>query len=382
MTSKSAASPSSASPSGVLPPMDRAGRLDRARRAFDEHGVDAALITTPVNVRWLTGFTGSNGRLLIDADGAVLYTDGRYTEQSASELAAGGVDGLVTVHDAAPDGQRHMAERVGNATVGFEAGNVSVADHGQLTESLEDATLEPLGPVIAELRQIKDVGERARLERAAAIADTALASRLGALAPGVTERDFQLDLDRAMLDLGADALSFETIVASGPNSALPHARPSNRPFEDGDLVVIDFGAGVDGYGSDMTRTFCIGEPSERQLDLYDAVHQAQAAGKSAVRDGVDERSIHETCAGVLDERGYGDAFIHGTGHGIGLEIHEQPILSPRSVGILRAGLIVTVEPGAYLTGFGGVRVEDSVVVTASGCEPITHAPKGLVPAGV
>lgn len=362
-----------------LPAMDRVTRFERVRSALGDDGVDAALITAPVNVRWLTGFTGSNGRLLIDGDGAVLYTDGRYTEQSATELGAAGVDTLVTVHDVAPDGPGHMAERVGSSSIGFEAADLTVADHQQLTEVLTEAALVPLGPTVAGLRQIKDPGERARLERAASIADAALASQLDRLRPGVTERSFQLDLDRAMLDLGADGLSFESIVASGPNSALPHARPSERSFAEGDLVVLDFGASVDGYGSDMTRTFCIGEPTERQLDLYDAVHTAQAAGKAAVRDGVEERSIHETCAAVLDERGYGDAFIHGTGHGIGLEIHEQPILSPRSVGILRAGLIVTVEPGAYLSGFGGVRVEDSVVVTASGCEPITHAPKGLVP---
>ena len=362
-----------------LPSMDRAARIERVRSLFEVHDVEAAIITTPVNVRWLTGFTGSNGRLLVDLDGAVLYTDGRYTEQSATELEAAGVDALVSVHDVAPAGHAHMAERLGSSTVGFESTDLSFADHAQLADALHEATLVPLGPVIAELRQVKDAGERSRLERAAAIADAALASQLGALRPGVSERAFQLDLDRAMLDLGADGLSFDSIVASGPNSALPHARPSQRRFGDGDLVVIDFGASVDGYGSDMTRTFCIGEPTERQLDLYDAVQEAQAAGKEAVRDGVEERSIHETCSAVLDRRGYGDAFIHGTGHGIGLEIHEQPILSPRSVGILRAGLIVTVEPGAYLPGFGGVRVEDSVVVTASGCEPITHAPKGLVP---
>ncbi len=359
--------------------MDRIARIAAVRATFGASEIDVMLVPAPVNVRWLSGFTGSNGQILIDSDAAVLFTDGRYTEQSARELSAAGIDHLITVHDDRPTVSEAMTAFVSDRRLGFESTSVTVADHAALAASMPTAELIALAPHIAPLRQIKDAGERARLETAAAIADAALASQLASLRPGITERQFQLDLERAMLDAGADALSFETIVASGPNSALPHARASQREFEDGDLVVIDFGAAVDGYGSDMTRTFCIGDPTERQLDLYDAVATAQAAGVRTVADQVPELDVHQVCADVLDERGYGDAFIHGTGHGIGLEIHEQPILSSRSVGILRSGLIVTVEPGAYLTGFGGVRVEDSVVVTASGCEPITHAPKGLVP---
>lgn len=378
-----------------LPAMDRAARLQSLRASLAEHGIeaesttarlDALWVTSPVDVRWLTGFTGSNGRLLVTDDEIVLFTDGRYGEQSTRELQHAGLDD-VDVHLGVGDVGDQLAARLGAACLGFDE-SLSVRDHRQLADWLSDAgngaELVLTDAVVAGLRQVKDVGERFRLERAASIADQALATMTPQLAPGVSERTFQLNLDRAMLDHGADALSFDSIVASGPNSALPHARPGERLFTEGDLVVIDFGASVDGYGSDMTRTFCIGEPTGEQQALYEAVAGAQAAGVAAVADGVAEREIDRVCRDHLAghdllQQNLADAFIHGTGHGIGLEIHEQPILSTRSVGILRAGLIITVEPGAYISGFGGVRVEDSVVVTADGAEPITHAPKGLVP---
>ncbi len=384
--------------------MDRVGRLHALRERLindgrqsdadadqadgDVPGAEALWVTASVDVRWLTGFTGSNGRLLVADDHVTLFTDGRYGEQSERELAAAGLSDLVDVHLGVADVGDQLTARLGSARLGFDD-SLSVRDHRQLSEwladeDMPDAQLVPTSAVVAELRQLKDPGERARLEKAASIADEALASMVGRLQPGVTERAFQLDLDRAMLDHGADALSFDSIVASGPNSALPHARPGNRAFVEGDLVVIDFGASVDGYGSDMTRTFCIGEPTDEQQSLYAAVAGAQAAGVAAVADGVAEREIDSVCRAHLadhevHDHNLAEQFIHGTGHGIGLEIHEQPILSTRSVGILRAGLIITVEPGAYIPGFGGVRVEDSVVVTTDGAEPITHAPKGLVP---
>ncbi len=362
-----------------LAPMDRTVRLARLREELATQSLDALWVTRPVDVRWLVGFTGSNGRVLVAADAATLFTDGRYEEQSERELTDAGLLDHLDVHIGVTDVGDSVNALLGDRSVGFEADVLTVAAHQDMVDWFASPNLVPTEGIIATLRQVKDPGERQRLEHAAGIADDALASMLDRLVPGVTERAFSLDLDRSMLDLGADALSFETIVAGGPNSALPHAQPSDRPFSDGDLVVIDFGASVDGYGSDMTRTFCVGEPTQRHNDLYDAVAAAQQAGVAAVRDGVEEREIDTVCRTLLTEAGLGEAFIHGTGHGIGLEIHEQPILSSRSVGILRAGLIITVEPGAYLRGFGGVRVEDSVVVTAAGAEPITHAPKGLVP---
>lgn len=277
-----------------------------------------------------------------------------------------------------------MADRLRSASLAVETHHVTVDALRSLTETLggsDAVSIVEVGPLIDRLRQPKDRGEVARLEAAAAIADRALSQHEAAILDGgLTERDLARSLESAMYRLGADGLSFDTIVASGENSARPHARPSNRVISPGDLLVIDFGASVDGYGSDMTRTFvCGGDPTEHQEWLYEAVLRAQEQGRRSVRAGVEQRAVDAACRAALIAEGLGEAFVHGTGHGIGLEIHEEPIVSPRSVGILAPHLVVTVEPGVYLPGTGGVRIEDSVVVNDDGCEPITHFPKGLVP---
>lgn len=373
----------------IRPPMDHVGRLVALRREIAELDLDAMWVTRPVNVRWLTGFTGSNGQVLVtaadvetDTDApVVLVTDNRYRDQAAETLAEAGLDDQVAVELAVSPEQ--LLVRRSPSRLGIEGSHLTIDGFRQIEQWLPNTDVVAGSDRIGELRRIKDPGERARLEQAAAIADAAWAAVLPSLVPGVSERVFARQLDQAMLDGGADELSFETIVASGPNSARPHARPGDRLLESGDLVVMDFGARVDGYGSDMTRTVVAGgEPSARQIEMYEAVRAAQAAGVAAVRAGVEERHIDATCRATLEEHGMADAFIHGTGHGIGLEIHEGPILSTRSVGILPAGLVVTVEPGVYFPGEGGVRIEDSVVVTDSGCSPITHSPKGLAPQGL
>lgn len=378
-----------------FPPLiasDVTGRMARVHEAMEDNELDALLVTKLINVRWLSGFTGSNAALLITANGLRLITDGRYEEQATQQLAASGVEAAI---DITPTGRNDIvAESVASTNrLGLEADHVSWSVL-QAIEKVVDSELVATAGLIESLRQIKDPGERSRLERASAIADRALIETAGLLEAVVllderpTEQQFATALEARMRHHGADDVSFETIVASGPNSAKPHHRPTGRVIESGDLVVIDFGAKIEGYGSDMTRTLVAGgQPSDDQLRLYEAVAEAQAAGVAAVRAGADQRSIDTTCRTVL--AGYevkgkrlDEAFIHGTGHGLGLEIHEQPILSARSVGILPAGLIVTVEPGAYLPGFGGVRVEDTVVVTDTGCEPITHCPKGLDPSAL
>ncbi len=363
---------------GSLVPMDRRRRFDAVRHAMAAASVDALWVTKPVNVRWLTGFVGSNGQVLVESDTAHLVTDDRYREQANEDIGNAGLEGIVAVVIArTPDS---LFTSVGAIRLGIEANHLTVAAEADLRRSAEQVELVPTVGLIEDERRIKDSAEIERLRGAAAIADAALAQTRPLLQPGRSEQWFARQLDQAMIDLGADGLSFETIVAAGPNSARPHARPSDRVIEAGDLVVVDFGASLDGYGSDMTRTFVVGaEPSERQRELYEAVQVAQAAGVATVRAGVDERAVDDACRQILDERGLGEAFVHGTGHGIGLEIHEGPILSTRSVGRLPAGLVVTVEPGVYLAGVGGVRIEDSVIVTETGCEPITHSPKGLIP---
>lgn len=369
-------------PDQTLPDQDVARRLGALRTAMVERELDSFVVTKPVNVRWLSGFTGSNGALFVGPDEVRLVTDGRYDEQAHRQLADAGVAAEIDITPTGPI--EIVVDRLpAGSTVGLEADHLVWSAVERYEEALGTDRIVPTSGVIEALRTHKDAGERARLERASAIADRSLVDVLGLFDDRPAEREFAMALDHQMRLNGADDVSFETIVASGPNAALPHHRPGHRVIEPDDLVVIDFGAKVDGYGSDMTRTFVAGgRPSSRQQELYDAVAAAQAAGVAAVRHGVDQREIDTICRSVLAEHDLAEAFIHGTGHGLGLEIHEQPILSARSVGILTAGLIVTVEPGAYLPGFGGVRVEDTVVVTDTGCVPITHCPKGLDPVAV
>ncbi|MEL6982704.1 MAG: M24 family metallopeptidase, partial [Actinomycetota bacterium] len=258
---------------------------------------------------------------------------------------------------------------------GLEAGHVNWARARDVASWLPSVEVVPTFGLLERLRQDKDPGELDRLARAAAIADAALADIAPTLVAGRTERAIARDLEGAMLDRGADGLSFPIIVAAGPNSAKPHAAPSDRPLAPGDLVVIDSGAAVDGYGSDMTRSFLLEPVSTADLDLYAAVEAAQAAGVATVRAGASEVEVDAACRDTLAERDLAEAFVHGTGHGIGLEIHEDPFLSTRSTGALRAGQVVTVEPGVYLTDHGGIRIEDSVVVTDDGCRSITNFPK-------
>jgi Xaa-Pro aminopeptidase len=311
-----------------LPPMDVSARLGRLRATFDEARCDALLVTNLTNVRYLCGFTGSAGTLLVRSGDAVLFTDGR---RSYVDSFGSGVE------------------------------------------------LVPTEGVVETLRRVKDAGELARIEAACGIADVALASVLKSLLELPTEREFGLELDFAMRRMGASDVSFETIVASGPNGAKPHARPSERRISPGELVVLDFGALVDGYHSDMTRTVCVGDPATSRLVEIDAVVRgAQAAGVAAVRAGVGAREVDDVCRSFIADAGFGDRFVHGTGHGVGLDIHEFPILGQTATASLDAGFVVTVEPGVYLPEEGGVRIEDSVVVTADGCRPLTHAPKDLV----
>lgn len=372
--------PASADQDG-LPPlvaMEVPGRLDQVRQALVEAGVDTFIVTKPHNIRWLTGFTGSNGRLVVTVDTLTAVTDGRYREQIARQLAATGVEAEVEVTTTGV-GEALAAAITAGSAVGLEANHVTWKARDQVAEWLPDRELVATDGLVEELRKHKDDGERSRLERAAAIADRALAEVHPSLGDGVTELEVARRLDRLMVDGGADEPSFETIVASGPNSALPHARPTHRVIEQGELVIIDMGSRVDGYGSDMTRTFVAGGDPEsldpEQRRWYRAVAEAQAAGVAAVTDGAVIRDVDAACRQVLEGHGLEEAFVHGTGHGIGLEIHEDPILSPRTDGILRAGYVVTIEPGVYVPSLGGVRIEDSVVVGPSGCEAITHSPK-------
>lgn len=360
----------------ALPGMAVAARADTLRAALD--GVaDGLLVTKLVNVRWLTGFTGSAGFVVVTPDQLLLVTDGRYETQAAEQVAAAGVVVDIAIGRTAAEQTASLKAATSDLpTLALEAHAITWGEQRRLAGELTPE-LVPSDALIDRLRVTKDDGEIARIEAAAAIATQALTNIRHRLWDGLTEAAFGIELDTEMRTLGASSPSFETIVASGPNAAKPHHRPSDRVIAEGDLVVLDFGAKVDGYCSDMTRTVCLGDPNPEQQRLLDVVTESQAAGVAAVHAGAGCREVDAACRDLIAAAGWADAFGHGTGHGVGLEIHEDPRLSwsaPEGA-TLAARSVVTVEPGVYLAGIGGVRIEDSLVVTDDGCRSITHAPK-------
>jgi Xaa-Pro aminopeptidase len=365
-----------------LPPLRVAPRLARVRADLEVAGVDGLLVTAPANVRYLSGFTGSAGVLLVTGRRVLLVSDGRYRTQAAEQLEAAGHDGAVELCIGGVALQRQaLAGAIGADGVGrlgLEADHVSWSAKRRWAEDLAPAIPTVTSGLVEQLRQVKDPGELARMERAAAIADAALGEVVPLLGQGSTEEGVALALDTAMRRLGAEDRAFETIVASGPNAAKPHARPTGRALAPGDPVVVDFGAIFEGYRSDMTRTFCVGgEPGPALARVFTVVGEAQAAGVAAVRAGVATGDVDKACRDVIAEAGWAEAFEHGTGHGVGLDIHEAPGVGPGSTAILAPGVVVTVEPGVYLAGVGGVRVEDTVVVTDDGCHTLTRFPKDI-----
>lgn len=350
-------------------------RRQRLRQALDDVGADAALVTSLVNVRYLTGFTSSNAALLVTGARAVLATDGRYRTQAAAE--APDVELLVQRECAAALVGLAGENRVEH--LAFEAHHVTVESYDAL-RAIDDApTLVPLGHAVEELRVVKDDEELALLREACAISDRALAETLGTIAPGQTEREVARRLEAAMVDLGADGPAFETIVATGPHSAIPHHRPTEQEIERGDLLKIDFGALYRGYHADCTRTVVVGaEPAEWQREIYDVVRRAQRVGCDAVVAGADVREVDDAARDVVKDAGHGEHFTHGLGHGVGLEIHEAPLMGYSATGRLRACTPVTVEPGVYLPGRGGVRIEDTLVVTDGAPELLTTTARDLL----
>jgi len=369
-----------------MPALEVASRLQRLRAALDGAEVDAIVVTTLANVRYLTGFTGSAGVVVVSGKEALLTTDGRYRTQSAEQLAAAKVDGLVSITIGDAQSQRDAVRALisgPSARIGLEADNVTWSSQRRWAELLEEAgSLVPTTGVVEALRQVKDAGEIARMGRAAAIADAALLEVLPLFGEAgtrtLTELEFALALDTAMLRGGAEDRAFDTIVAGGPNSAKPHHQPTERPIRVGDPVVVDFGATFEGYRSDMTRTFCIGgEPEGELARVFAVVADSQAKGVAAVAPGASARDVDQVCRDVIAEAGWSERFEHGTGHGVGLDIHEAPTVSPLGTAILAPGVVVTVEPGVYLPGIGGVRIEDTLVVTEDGSRPLTTFTKDV-----
>lgn len=344
--------------------------------------VDAIIVSDPNNVRYLTGFTGSNGAVLVwgggQADGDRICTDGRYitqvAEQSPDLLA-------VIARDCLSALVAFAAEHRPGARVAVEGHVVTVAEHEGLAAHADElgVHLETVAEPVERLRITKDPGEVELITSACAIGDAALAALVerGAIAPGRTERQVARDLEWAMFELGADAVAFETIVAAGAWSAVPHHRPTDTVLSVGDLVKIDFGSVVGGYHSDMTRTFVLGEPESWQTEIYDIVAAAQQAGRDALVVGSDLAAIDSAARTVIADAGYGEYYVHGLGHGVGLQIHEAPGIGATASGTLPDGATVTVEPGIYLPGRGGVRIEDTLVVTDAGPTSLTTTSRAL-----
>jgi Xaa-Pro aminopeptidase len=355
----------------MMPPMEIAGRCGRVRNRFDQ--AEALLVSDLDNIRWLTGFTGSNGWVLLTPDDIVLFTDGRYGDQARAQLAAAGVEGRVVVGLSSGEILDAQAAEVAPfSTLGFESAHVTY-EQFQRYEGLFSASLVPVRGVIEVERRRKDAGEIARMAEACRIADVALSE---VVLEGRTEAEVRNQLEVRMRELGASGPSYETIVATGPvNAARPHHRPTDTVIERGHTVIIDVGALYEGYHSDMTRTFFVGEPTTEQLELYEVVLSAQRAGVAAVESGISSAELDAVCRDAITRAGYGEWFIHGTGHGVGLLIHEDPFINRTGDLKLQVGDVVTVEPGVYREGFGGIRVEDLVVVTDNGCRVLTASPK-------
>jgi len=359
----------------ALPPMDVAGRLARLRELLEGAGCEVLLVTRQENVRYLTGFSGSAGMLLVSGDRALLVTDGRYRDQSIEQTRGARAEVEIEVRPL-PGQLDVLASAVHDSSrVGLEAASVTWSLQQRLATLFDRSSVVATRGLVERLRSVKDTGEIARIEAACDVADVAIAQVKPMLAEGCTEAQFATELEAEMRRRGSSGASFETIVASGPRSALPHARPGDRVIEPGELVVVDFGATVDGYRSDMTRTLCVGAPDAALARLVDAVFAAQRAGLRAVTAGTTGGEVDRACRESLDESGYGEAFLHSTGHGVGLEIHESPTVAKDSADILGAGTVVTVEPGAYLAGIGGARIEDTVLVGASGSRLLTKSTK-------
>lgn len=365
-------------------PMETAQRIGRLRALMSEQGHSSLLVSNASNLRYLTGFTGSSGAVLVSNDEALFVTDGRYTTQSHEQLEAAGVSAEISIITGEPVlAALGIAVERGWGTVALESEAITWAQQLAAAKRFGEAgqsadSLVPTSGLLESLRIVKDQGEVDRIECAAGIADAALGAVLGLLDSRPTEREFAMALDAKIRALGAEGNSFETIVASGPNGALPHARPTSRRISDGDLVVVDFGALVDGYCSDMTRTIRVGSLSADCQAMYDMVIESQQAGVDAVVAGATAAQVDSACRDVLSRHGWAEYFTHGTGHGVGIDIHEAPRIAATSDATLEPGFIVTVEPGVYRLPFGGVRIEDTLVVTSEGSRALTKAPKQLV----
>jgi Xaa-Pro aminopeptidase len=357
-----------------MPDTEFAQRRERVASQFREQKIDSFLITALPNIRYLSGFTGSNAALLLTAERALLFTDPRYQTQAPQES-----DCEVKISKAAVlKDVLGWQKKLGLKRLGFERARMSFSDYEFLKSQNGGPKLVPVPDIIETLRMVKSPSEIASIRTAVELNSAALEQALAAFRREMTETELAAEIEFRMRKLGADGPSFETIVAAGPRTALPHAHPTPRAISSNQLLLIDMGATVAGYASDMTRTMGIGHLPLKARRMYEAVLESQLAAIDAVRAGVGSSTVDRAARRVLKQHGLDQLFIHSTGHGLGLEIHERPRIGRKKTERLEAGMAITIEPGAYLEGFGGVRIEDTVVVTEKGCEILTPTKKDLL----
>ena len=352
-------------------------RIARAKELMSKHEVDGILLKDESTIRYLTGFTGDSSLLYLSSKRALLITDGRYTEQAQQEMK------YFEAYEYKPTGSEsiweaavNFAKEDGLKALGFDGSHYSFTEYNILKNLLDTIQLKSMD--FSGIRIIKDGKELEYLLRAALIADQAFTKLLEEIKPGVSEKELAAKLEYYMRVLGSEKVSFDTIVASGARSALPHGAASEKIIEAGDFVTFDFGAVYKGYHSDMTRTIVVGKASPWQKEIYDIVEKAQAKGMKAARLGMTGKELDAIVREVIEKSGYGDNYIHGTGHGVGLEIHELPNINKRGEQKLQAGMIFSIEPGIYIPHKGGVRIEDTVVLTENGARALNGIGKQLI----
>lgn len=366
-----------------MPAVNRSARLARARAILDQRDLDALLVSRGAGRRWLAGFvlqpleamsSGYAGSLLVTRERALLLADARYTEQAAADCPGWEI---VETKGTLPEALAPLASELGLQRIGAEAGSLSHATWESVQAALAEVTMEAIDDELIALREIKDGAELAALEHACALTDACFAHLLASIAPGMTEREVGRRIESWFAENGAEGLAFDSLVLVGARGAMPHGRSGETELAIGQSVLIDFGCVLDGYHSDMTRTVFLGAPTDRQRELYEYVLAAQAACEAVARVGVPGSEVHRTAVASLAGPGYAEAFTHGLGHGIGLEIHEAPSLKI-STAPLAADMVFTIEPGIYLPGEIGIRIEDDYHLTDAGLRRLTGASRDLI----
>ena len=350
-------------------------RLARAIALLKKNHLDAFIVSKPSNIRYLSGYSGSNGLLVLSLQKTYFLTDFRYTVQARKEVKNCQV--IIAERELLNE-LVHLPCLKDVLKVGFDPAHMTVKTLDKIKELLPKSRLIAIEQMVESLSVVKDAAEINKIKKASKIADAVFRQILRRIKPGVREKDLALEMSNRMIKLGAEGPSFDTIIASGQRSSMPHGRASERKFARGDLITLDFGCFCDGYASDLTRTVVLGKATPKQKKIYAIVLKAQEAAIAEAKAGMSAKELDMIARDIINKEGYGDYFGHGLGHGLGLEIHDNPVVSPRSNDVLAAGNVITIEPGIYIPNWGGVRIEDDVLIANGGCKVLTRSPKELI----